>query len=128
MIDSLIIHRQVDHRAEISQGLNLGLWTTSASSSSPEDASSKKLSWNVFKYMDTSRSRSATKSAASAIGVSSWKKLIPAYKSKLYNKVSCKIGKLKQVNGYRKTASVSTSWQPYGASAHFDRHGNNFTI
>ncbi|MDD6106243.1 MAG: hypothetical protein PUC51_08645, partial [Ruminococcus sp.] len=33
-----------------------------------------------------------------------------------------------QVNGYRKTASVSTSWQPYGASAHFDRHGNNFTI
>lgn len=58
MIDSLIIHRQVDHTAEISQGLNLGLWTTSASSSSPENARSKKLSWNIYKYMDTSLSNS----------------------------------------------------------------------
>ena len=128
MIDSLIIHRQVDHRAEISQGLNLGLWTTSASSSSPEDAKSKKLSWSIYKYMDTSRSNSTTKSLVSSIGVTSWKQLIPSYSSKLYNKVSCTIGKLEQVNGYRKTASVSTSWQPYGASTHFDRHGNNFTI
>ena len=69
MIDSLIIHRQVDHRAEISQGLNLGLWTTSARSSSPENARSKKLSWNIYKYMDTSRSNSATKSLVSSIGV-----------------------------------------------------------
>ena len=128
MIDSLIIHRQVDHRAEISQGLNLGLWTTSASSSSPEDAKSKKLSWSIYKYMDTSRSNSTTKSLVSSIGVTSWKQLIPSYSSKLYNKVSCTIGKLTQVNGYKKTGSVSTSWQPYGASAHFDRHGNNFTI
>lgn len=128
MIDSLIIHRQVDHRAEISQGLNLGLWTTSASSSSPEDAKSKKLSWSIYKYMDTSRSNSTTKSLVSSIGVTSWKQLIPSYSSKLYNKVSCTIGKLTQVNGYRKTASVSTSWQPYGASAHFDKHANNFTI
>lgn len=128
MIDSLIIQRQVDHRDEIKQGLNLGLWTTSAASSSPEDASSKKLSWDVFKYMDTSRSRSATKSAASAIGVSSWKKLIPTYKSKLYNKISCKIGKLELVDSYRKTASVSANWQAYGASTRLGRHGNNFTI
>ena len=128
MIDSLIIQRQVDHRDEIRQGLNLGLWTTSAGSSSPEDASSKKLSWDVFKYMDTSRSRAATKSAVSAIGVSSWKKLIPTYKSKLYNKISCKIGKLDLVNSYRKTASVSANWQAYGASTHFGRSGNDFTI
>ena len=26
MIDSLIIHRQIDHKEEIKQGLNLGLW------------------------------------------------------------------------------------------------------
>ena len=127
MIDSIIIHRQVDHRAEISQGLNLGLWTTSASSSSPEDAKSKKLSWSIYKYMDTSRSNSTTKSLVSSIGVTSWKQLIPSYSSKLYNKVSCTIGKLTQVNGYKKTGSVSTSWQPYGASAHFDRHGNNIS-
>ncbi len=52
--------------------------------------------------MDTSRSNSATKSLVSSIGVSSWKQLIPSYSSKLYNKVSCTIGKLTQVNGYQK--------------------------
>lgn len=128
MIDSLIIHRQVDHRAEISQGLNLGLWTTSASSSSPEDAKSKKLSWSIYKYMDTSRSNSTTKSLVSSIGVTSWKQLIPSYSSKLYNKVSCTIGKLTQVNGYKKTGSVSNTWISYGASGQFSKKGNNYTV
>ena len=49
-------------------------------------------------------------------------------KSKLYNKISCKIGKLDLVNSYRKTASVSANWQAYGASTHFGRSGNDFTI
>ena len=128
MIDSIIIHRQVDHRAEISQGLNLGLWTTSASSSSPENAKSKKLSWSIYKYMDTSRSNSTTKSLVSSIGVTSWKQLIPSYSSKLYNKVSCTIGKLTQVNGYKKTGSVSNTWISYGASGQFSKKGNNYTV
>ena len=128
MIDSLIIHRQVDHRAEISQGLNLGLWTTSASSSSPENAKSKKLSWDIYKYMDTSRSNSATKSLVSSIGATSWKQLIPSYNSKLYTKVSCTIGKLTQVNGYKKTGSVSNNWTSYGASSRFNKKDNTFTI
>ena len=125
MIDSIIIHRHVDHTAEVAQGLNLGLWTTS---SSPENAGSKKLSWNVFKYMDTSRSKTATKSAVSAIGVSSWKQLIPTYSSKLYNKVSCTIGKLIQVDSYTRTGSVAKNWSAYGASRRFSKKNDSFTI
>ena len=129
MIDSLIIHRQVDHTAEISQGLNLGLWTTSANSSSPENARSKKLSWNIYKYMDTSRSNSVTSSLVSSIGgVRSWRQLIPSYSSRLYNKVSCTIGRLTPVSGYKKTGSVSKNWTSYGASRSFSKKGDNFTI
>lgn len=129
MIDSLIIHRQVDHTAEISQGLNLGLWTTSASSSSPENARSKKLSWNIYKYMDTSLSNFATSSLVSSIGgARSWRQLIPSYSNRLYNKVSCTIGRLTPVSGYKKTGSVSKSWTAYGASRSFNKKGDNFTI
>lgn len=126
MIDSVIIHRQVDHTEEIKQGLSLGLWTTDSDSSEYEDADSKKESWGVFKYMDTSRSSSVTSFAPSAIGVSSWKDLIPAYSSKLYNKVNCTIGSLDQVNGYRRAASVYQNWRSYGAVSNAHKTRNAF--
>ena len=116
MIDSLIIHRQIDHKEEIKQGLNLGLWTTDARSADFESANTKKRSWSVFKYMDSSRSASETAFIPSTIGVSNWKSLIPSYSSKLYNKSNCTIGALEQVNAYRRGASIYQSWSPYGLS------------
>lgn len=113
MIDAVIIHRHVDHQVEIQQGLNLGLWNTGGSS--PEWASTQKQSWNVFKYMDSSRSTKVTSFAPAAIGAKSWTDLIPGYSQKLYNKVSYTLGTLKTVKSYKKTASIPKSWQKYGA-------------
>lgn len=127
MIDSLIIHRQIDHKEEIKQGLNLGLWTTDARSADFESANTKKRSWSVFKYMDSSRSASETAFIPSTIGVSNWKSLIPSYSSKLYNKSNCTIGALEQVNAYRRGASIYQSWSPYGAVTTSHKTGNTFT-
>lgn len=127
MIDSLIIHRQIDHKDEIKQGLNLGLWTTDSSSSDPESANTKKRSWNVFKYMDSSRSPAETSFIPSAIGAANWKSLIPSYSSKLYSKANCTIGTLDQVNEYRRGASVYQSWSPYGAVTTSHKTGRTFT-
>lgn len=127
MIDSLIIHRQIDHKEEIKQGLNLGLWTTDARSADFESANTKKRSWSVFKYMDSSRSASETAFIPSTIGVSNWKSLIPSYSSKLYNKSNCTIGALEQVNAYRRGASIYQRWSPYGAVTTSHKTGNTFT-
>ena len=127
MIDAVIIHRQIDHKEEVKQGLNLGLWTTSSSSSAYEDADTKKKSWSVFKYMDSSQSASETSFAPSLIGAKSWKSLIPSYSSKLYNKVNCMIGTLDQVNGYRRGASLYQSWAAYGAVTKTWKSGSTFT-
>lgn len=127
MIDSLIIHRQIDHKEEIKQGLNLGLWTTDARSADFESANTKKRSWSVFKYMDSSRSASETAFIPSTIGVSNWKSLIPSYSSKLYNKSNCTIGALEQVSAYRRGASIYQSWSPYGAVTTSHKTGNTFT-
>lgn len=115
MIDSMILHRQVNHTEEMKQGLNLGLWTTDMSSGTFEDADSKKLSWSVFKYMDSSRSAVETSFVPSSIGASSWKALIPSYSSKLYSKINYAVGSLDQVDGYQKDAYLYQSWAPYGA-------------
>ena len=128
MIDSLILHRQVNHTEEMKQGLNLGLWTTDTSSGTFEDADSKKLSWSVFKYMDSSRSAVETAFAPSSIGASSWKSLIPTYSSKLYSKITCTIGSLDQVDGYQKGASLYQNWKPYGAVTNSRKANGTFTV
>lgn len=128
MIDSVIIHRHVDHKEEIRQGLNLGLWTTSARSASYENAESKKKSWSIFKYMDSSRSAAETSFAPSLIGARNWKSLIPSYSSRLYNKVDCMIGKLDQVSKYPRGAAFYQNWRAYGAVSGFRKSGTTFTV
>ena len=76
--------------------------------------------------MDTSLSNFATSSLVSSIGgARSWRQLIPSYSNRLYNKVSCTIGRLTPVSGYKKTGSVSKSWTAYGASRSFNKKGDN---
>ncbi len=110
MIDSLIIHRQIDHKEEIKQGLESWIMDNRRQICHFESANTKKRSWSVFKYMDSSRSASETAFIPSTIGVSNWKSLIPSYSSKLYNKSNCTIGALEQVNAYRRGASIYQSW------------------
>ncbi|MDO4616811.1 MAG: GBS Bsp-like repeat-containing protein [Lachnospiraceae bacterium] len=77
MVDSFVVHRHVDHPAEKSQSLYLGLWNTE--SSETDLASTKKFSWTVYKYMDTSQGASYTNFALSIIGADSWSSIVPGY-------------------------------------------------
>ncbi len=115
MIDSFIMNRHVDHRTETAQGLNLGLWTTSGSTS-PEWAGTKKDSWEVFKYMDTNQSPTVSDSYLSQIGASSWSSLVPDYSVYLYSKTNLVTVPMQTVSSYKKSRSVSSKWSSYGAA------------
>lgn len=86
MIDSFILHRHIDHKIEVEQGLNLGLWTTKPNTY--EEANTKKYAWKVFKYMDTPQSAKYTNFALKIIGANSWKSLVPKYQAAKFNSMS----------------------------------------
>jgi hypothetical protein len=115
MIDAFILNRHVDHLDEVSQGLDLGLWTREDSSSSREWASKPKDSWTVFKYMDTDQAETVTASSLSVIGADSWSDVIEDYSSTLYSKTTVASSTLRQVQSYQKTAAIPSSWKKYGA-------------
>lgn len=79
MVDSFIVHRHVDHTAEIEQNLYLGLWYNVAGSE--ETRSTKKYAWTVYKYMDTSEYLNYTNGLLSTIGASSWSSIVPGFDS-----------------------------------------------
>jgi len=60
MVDSLILHRQVDHSIEIEEGGAFGLYTTRGG----ENALARKPSWTAYKLADTTRSNRYTRLAA----------------------------------------------------------------
>ena len=122
MVDSFIMNRHIDHQAEINQGLNLGLWTTQGT----ESANQKKLSWKVFKYMDTTISESVTKASLKVIGAKSWGSLIKGFSKKLYAKTPMKVGTLQVVSSYTGGRKISGKWNAYGASSGLQKSGNAF--
>lgn len=117
MLDSFIMNRHVDHQAEISQGLNLGLWTTDRSSSLPEWAGEKKKSWNTFKYMDSNLADIATADSLAIIGIEQWSDAVPGLEPAMYSKNTYASASLNVVKSYQKTASVPAAWRAYGAVA-----------
>lgn len=126
MIDSFIMNRHVDHQAEVAQGLNLGLWTTT-NGTNPEWANEKKDSWNVFKYMDTDQSPLVADAALSQIGAGSWSELIPGYSPALYSKTSIASAPLEQGVSYSGSA-FSGDWKKYGAAASLKRSGKAIRV
>ncbi|MBB6731679.1 DUF5722 domain-containing protein [Cohnella zeiphila] len=74
-IDAFILHRHVDHGQE--GGLNLGLWTHEPGS--VVTPYQHKTIYDVFKYIDTSRSAEVTDFAKSVIGIGDWKDVIPNF-------------------------------------------------
>ncbi len=116
MVDSFIMNRHVDHQVEVKQGLNLGLWATS-SGSNPEWASSKKQSYDVFKYMDTDRSTEVTSFALKVIGISSWNDVISNYQTSLTNKRSAVSKESSLVSQYTTGKSLANGWKRYGAAS-----------
>ena len=77
MVDSFVVHRQVDHSAETQQGFHLGLWTCKPGST--ETADSKKQAYDVFKYMDTKQYMTYTKFALPLIKKNSWKQAVSGF-------------------------------------------------
>ena len=123
MVDSFIMNRHVDHKVEVKQGLNLGLWTTSG----VEWADEKKSSWALFKYMDTSLSEKFTNAALSVIDVKQWSDVIANYSPVLYEKVNLIEGNLQIVGGYRQAGKIADKWEAYGAAVKFSRKKNEYT-
>lgn len=76
-IDAFIMNRHVDHVTEEKQGLSLGLWTNRKGQ--VETASDKKVIYDVFKYIDSSGSKSVSEFALAYIGASSWASKIPGF-------------------------------------------------
>ncbi len=68
MIDAFIIRSYVDDPAEVASGYHMGI--------------EGKEAFEMFKYVDTSKSTRYTNRYLSVIGGSSWKKLVPGYKAK----------------------------------------------
>ena len=112
MVDAFIMNRHVDHADEISQGLNLGLWTTRGT----ESADQKKKSWNIYKYIDTNLSEKVSSAALKLIGVKSWADLIDGFSRALYSKTIIRKGKLQTIQGYSGGKRISGKWKAYGAS------------
>lgn len=77
MVDAFILHRHVDNREEMRQGLYLGLWANT--SAKEEFASRKKYAWEIYRCSDTSSSVNKTKFAKLLIGVTDWKTVVPGY-------------------------------------------------
>jgi hypothetical protein len=79
-IDAFNLHRHVDHPLE--GGLRLGLWSwdpakpTVNGYNMPGDP---KYVYDVFKYIDTSRSTQVTNFALKIIGIHSWRDVIPNF-------------------------------------------------
>ena len=124
MVDSFIMNRHVDHIAETSAGLYLGLWTNSRD----EWADRKKQSWNTFKYMDTNLSEAVTTSGLGVIGAASWKQLIPGYSPSLYTRNYITQGRLQVVGSYKKKVSIPKKWKKYGGASSFKKKKKTLTV
>lgn len=73
MIDSFIIRCYADAPSEVAMGLSMGIKGRKA--------------FNVFKYMDTSKSFKYTNGLLKTIGVKSWSKVVPGFNKKYLTKM-----------------------------------------
>ena len=75
MIDAIIYRKQVDSSSDQNK---YGLWTSKEDSiNSP---ATKKTAYNVFKFMDTSKSLESTSFALDLLGKATWAEVIPNFK------------------------------------------------
>lgn len=113
MVDSLILHRHVDHTGE---GEKYGLYTSWGG----ENASDKKLSWTAYKYADTTRKNSYTSYAASIA-----KKLSGKTVSRV---IAVKAGKLRKTGSLKWNKNYMNRFKPFGAYSGFRYSGGVYTL
>lgn len=104
MVDSLILHRHVDHTGE---GEKYGLYTSWGG----ENAAYQKASWSTYKYADTTKTNSYTKYAA--------KQAKKISKKTVKKKITVKTGKFSTVKSLSWKKSYTNKFSPFGALSDF---------
>lgn len=80
MIDCIIFRSQADAQVEIaSDNLHMGLWTVGMGK--------KKAAYNVYKYMDTAKCETYTRSCKQYLGISNWTQKVPGYKASRFKNI-----------------------------------------
>lgn len=113
MVDSLILHRQVDHTGE---GEKYGLYTSWGG----ENAAYQKASWLAYKYADTTKVNKYTKYAAKQAKKVSGKKV-----KKL---LTVKNGKLKRIQNGAWSMYFTNNFVPFGAVSDFKAGNGVYTL
>ena len=113
MVDSIVLHRQVDHTAE---GERYGLYTSWGG----ENAAWKKLAWTAYKYADTT-----IKNAYTAYAAGMAKKLLGKKVTKV---VKVKGGKLKLSKPLKWKKQYTNRFAPYGSYSSFGYNGGTYTV
>lgn len=82
-IDSLILHRHVDHREE--GGLKLGLWRRNEQSARASEPGEKKMIHEVFRRADTTEWEKAFEFALPVVGIQSWEEVRPRPEDEVFS-------------------------------------------
>ncbi len=114
MVDSFIMNRHVDNMVEVRQGLSLGLWNTNRAAGD-EWASTRKIAYDTFKYMDSTLSENVTNPLLSELSAQHWSDLLPLYQPGLYSKYAAALTSLDEVGGYTAREKLPKKWKTYGA-------------
>lgn len=108
-IDSFIITRHVDHVEEESQGIYNGIWSNTTGMM--EEADKQKRIWKVFKYIDTTASKTVSSFALRRIGIPSFSSKIPGFTWNRFRKMtSYDTGYLALVKKSSGSKSLSNNW------------------
>lgn len=116
MVDALILHRQVDHTAEVAEGGAFGLYT----GRNGENAVAKKPSWETYQLADTTKKNTYTRQAAKQA-----KKLTGKAVKKIF---TVKTVKLRNTDSLAWTKSCSGGVIGYGALDTFSKQGGTYLL
>lgn len=102
-IDAFLLRAHVDAE-EGSPYFKFGLWSSSQSNF----ASTKKLSYNIYKYIDTKESLAVTEFAKSILGISDWASVVPNFNAAKFNSMrSIEMGGIVNVDDWSKASNRS---------------------
>lgn len=76
-IDAFLYYRHVDNQGE--GGLRLGLWSWDSNVPRGGAPGTPKYIYNVYRYIDTSRSLQVTSFALPIIGITDWSQVVPGF-------------------------------------------------
>ena len=116
MVDSLILHRQVDHSAEAAAGGAFGLY----SSWGGENASARKLAWDTYQIVDSTVTNKYTRYAAKQAKKATGKKVKKVF--------TAKKGKFQATNSLGWSHYYTNGAAGYGALSGISLSGSGYVL